>query len=92
MTVLKKREVLSCPLYKKLSSHFVPIVEFRRFPLMNIRVLRKADEPMELQAFHRVIALLRTDRDHEQHSCLHVYLHGQYRDRVSGPSQSIHFI
>ena len=33
---------------------------------MNIRVLSKADEAIESLAFHRVIALLRTDRDHEQ--------------------------
>ena len=33
---------------------------------MNIRVLSKAYEAIESLAFHRVIALLRTDRDHEQ--------------------------
>ena len=33
---------------------------------MNIRALSKADEAIESLAFHRVIALLRTDRDHEQ--------------------------
>ena len=32
---------------------------------MNIRVLSKADEVIESLAFYRVIALLRTDRDHE---------------------------
>ena len=33
---------------------------------MNIRVLSKADEAIESLTFHRVIALLRTDQDHEQ--------------------------
>ena len=33
---------------------------------MNVRVLSKAYEAIESLAFHRVIALLRTDRDHEQ--------------------------
>ena len=33
---------------------------------MNTRVLSKVDEAIELLAFYRVIALLRTDRDHEQ--------------------------
>ena len=33
---------------------------------VNIRVLSKAYEAIESLAFHRVIALLRTDRDHEQ--------------------------
>ena len=33
---------------------------------MNIRVLSKAYAAIESLAFHRVIALLRTDRDHEQ--------------------------
>ena len=33
---------------------------------MNIRVLSKACEAIESLAFHRVIALLPTDRDHEQ--------------------------
>ena len=33
---------------------------------MNIRVLSKAYEAIESLAFHRAIALLRTDRDHEQ--------------------------
>ena len=33
---------------------------------MNIRVLSKAYEAIESVAFHRAIALLRTDRDHEQ--------------------------
>ena len=33
---------------------------------MNIRVLSKAYEAIEPLAFHRVIPLLRTDRDHEQ--------------------------
>ena len=31
---------------------------------MNIRVSSKADEAVGSRAFHRVIALLRTDRDH----------------------------
>ena len=43
---------------------------------MNIRVLSKVDETIESLAFHRVLALLRTDRDHEQKNlCLLVYLH-----------------
>ena len=33
---------------------------------MNRRVLSKAYEAIDSLAFHRVIALLRTDRDHEQ--------------------------
>ena len=33
---------------------------------MNLRVLSKAYEAIESLAFHRVIALLRTDRNHEQ--------------------------
>ena len=33
---------------------------------LNIHVLSKAYEAIESLAFHRVIALLRTDRDHEQ--------------------------
>ena len=33
---------------------------------MNIRVLSKVYEAIESLAFHRVIALLRTDRNHEQ--------------------------
>ena len=33
---------------------------------MSIRVLSKAYEAIESMAFHRIIALLRTDRDHEQ--------------------------
>ena len=33
---------------------------------MNIRVLSKAYEATESLAFHRVIALMRTERDHEQ--------------------------
>ena len=33
---------------------------------MNIRVLSRASEAIESLAFHRVIALLRTDRDREQ--------------------------
>ena len=37
---------------------------------MNIRVLSKADEAIESMAFHRVVALLRTDRDHEQNLVL----------------------
>ena len=67
MTILIQREVLSCPLYKKVTSHFWSIVEFRGFSTqMNIRVLSKAYEAIKLPAFHRGIALLRTDRDHEQ--------------------------
>ena len=70
MTVLVRREVPSCPSYKQLTSHFGSIVEFRRFSThMNIRVLSKAYEAIELLAFHGVIALLRTDRDHEQKTC-----------------------
>ena len=33
---------------------------------MNINVLSKAYEAIEPLAFHRIIALLRTDRNHEQ--------------------------
>ena len=45
-------------------------VEFHLFSThMNIRVLSKAYEAIELLAFHRVIALLLTDRDHEQKLC-----------------------
>ena len=33
---------------------------------MNSRVLSKADEAIESLAFHRVIAMLQTGRDHEQ--------------------------
>ena len=62
---------------------------------MNIRVLSKVYEAIEPQAF-RVIALLRTDRNHEQNSCLLVYLHcprsRQVACGVFGPSQSIHCI
>ena len=72
MTALIQREVLSSPLYKKLSSHFGSIVDFRRFPLICISsFLSKADEAIELLAFHQVVALLRTDRDHERKLVLH---------------------
>ena len=37
---------------------------------INIRGMSKAGEAIELLAFHRVIALLRTDRDHELKSML----------------------
>ena len=42
---------------------------------MNISVLSKVCKAIESLAFYRVIALLRTDRDHEQNWCLLVYLH-----------------
>ena len=64
--------------------------------LMNIRVLSKADEAIESMAFYRVIALLRTDRDHEQ-KLVPTRLFALLRVAVSrlwvfGPSQSIHCI
>ena len=64
MTVLIQRGVLSCPLYKWLTS---PAGEFcHLFTHLNFRVVSKVCEAMESLAFHRVIALLRTDPDHEQ--------------------------
>ena len=63
----------------------------------NIRVLSKADEVIELQACLRVIALLRTDPDHEQKLVL-TRLFALLPVAVSrrlwgfGPSQSIHCI
>ena len=97
MTALVRQEVRSCPLYKLLTSHYWPIVEFHRFSTqMDIRVLSKVNEAMEPLAFHRVIALLRTDRNHEQELVLPRFLyfpnHGQYRHwvPVSSP-RSIHF-
>ena len=64
---------------------------------VNIRVLSKADEAIESLAFHRVIVQLRTDRDHEQKLVLTRLLALPLAAvstflRVSGPSQSIHFI
>ena len=60
----KKYEVVHC---KYLTSHHWSTVEFRRFsPQMGIRVLSKINEATEPLAFHRVIALLRTDRNREQ--------------------------
>ena len=63
---------------------------------MNIRVSSKADEATESLAFHRVIALLRTNRHHEQKLVL-TRLFALLRIAVSriwcfGPSQSIHCI
>ena len=94
MTVLVRQEVRSCPLYRQLTSHYRPIVEFRRFSIqVNIRVFSIAYQAIEPLAFHRVIALLRTDRNLEQNSCVLAYLHfpsrGQYRLRVFGPSRSV---
>ena len=72
-------------------------MEFRRLSTRtDIRVLSKVNEAIEPLAFHCVIALLRTDRNHEQNLCVLVYVHcpnhGQYRHRVSGHSpQSVHF-
>ena len=59
---------------------------------MSIHVLSTADETIEPLAFHRVIALLRTDRDHAQKLVL-TRLCALPRSRpvacgVSGPSQS----
>ena len=63
---------------------------------MNILVLSKAFEATESLAFHRVIALLRTDRDHEQKLVLTRFfaLHQVAVSRLwcFGPSQSIHCI
>ena len=60
---------------------------------LNIRVLSKADEAIESLAFHRVIALLRTNRDHKQKLVLTrlFALHPVAVSRlwVLGPSQSI---
>ena len=58
MKVLIQREVLSCPLCKSLSSHFGPIGEFRRFPLMWVsafwaKLMSKAYEAIGSLAFHR---------------------------------------
>ena len=63
---------------------------------MNIRVLSKAYEAIESLAFHREIALLRTDGDHEQKLVL-TLLFALSQVAVSrmwsvGPSQSIHCI
>ena len=56
-------------------------MEFRRFPTqLNIRVLSKVYEAIELLTFHREIAPLRTDRDHEQKLVLPRYLHFPSRD------------
>ena len=49
---------------------------FIDFPFKWISVfLSKAYEAIEPLAFHRVIALLRTDRNRKQNSCVLVYLH-----------------
>ena len=66
-----------------MSSHFGPIVEFGRLSAhMKIRVLSKGDEARESLAFHRVvIALLRTNRDHEQKLVLTRYLHCSSRGK-----------
>ena len=78
-----------------MSSHFGSIVEFRRFPLIWISAFwAKADEAIESLAFYQVIALLRTDRDHEQKLVL-TRLFALLRFAVSrlwvvGPSQSFH--
>ena len=63
---------------------------------MNLCVLSKADEAIESLAFHRAIALLRTDRDHEQKLTL-TRLFALLPIAVSrlwcfGPCQSIHCI
>ena len=62
---------------------------------MNIRVLSKACEAIESLAFHGVIALLRTDRDHEQKLVL-THLFALLPVAVSrlwcfGPFQSVYF-
>ena len=66
---------------------FWSIVEFHRFSThMNIRVLSKAYQAIELLAFLCVIALLRTDRDPEQKRVLPrlfaLPVRGHYRRRV----------
>ena len=73
------------------------MVEFHRFPLrMNIRVLSKAYQTKELLAFHRVIALFRTDRDRERILALpRLFALPPFEESRSwgfGPSQSIHCI
>ena len=63
-TILMQREVLYT---SNCLSILVPIVEFGRFPLIWTSAFwAKADTALESLAFHRVFALLRTDRDHEQ--------------------------
>ena len=42
--------------------------------MWNLRVSSKAYEAIESLTFHRAIALLRTDRDHEQKSCAHSFI------------------
>ena len=63
---------------------------------MNICVLSKAYESIESLAFHRVIALLRTDRDHGKKPVLTrlfaLHLVAVSRSWVFGPCQSIHCI
>ena len=63
---------------------------------MNIRVLSKVDEAIESLAFHRVIALLPTDRDNEQKlvptRSLAMLPVAVSRMCFFGPSQSIHCI
>ena len=86
----------------------LPIVQVIVFPIwancgvssfsthMNILVLSKADEARELLAFHRVTALLRTDRDHEQKLVLTrssaLLPIAASRLRCFGPCQSIHCV
>ena len=62
------------------SSNRLPIIgqlwSFTDFPFKWISMfLSKAYEAIEPLAFHRVIALLRTDRNRKQNSCVLVYLH-----------------
>ena len=97
MTIPVRQEVRSCPLYKYLSSHLGSIVEFHSFSThMKIRVLSKAYEAIESLAFQRVIALLRTERYHEQKLVLPrlFALHPVAVRRLwcFGSSQSIHCI
>ena len=61
MTNLIQREVLSFPFPFWVNCGVSPFSTH-----MNIRILSEAFEATESPAFHRAIALLRTDRDHEQ--------------------------
>ena len=92
----KKYEIVHC------TSNWLPIIgrswSFAVFPLkMNIRVWSKAYQATEPLAFHRVLALLRIDRNHEQKLVLPRLfalfpVTAQYRYRVPGSSPSVHFI
>ena len=69
MTVLVRQEIRNCPLFKQLTSNFCnrvvsPIFHSNGCPCFE---RKEAIEPL---AFHRVNALLRTDRNLEQNSCV----------------------